>query len=413
MATIRPFRAVKYNLNKVGSAKNVICPPYDVISDKQQKKLYQNSPYNIIRLELPKGDENKRYSSVLKTYSQWQQKQVLVFDDKPGFYLYVQDYKIAGGKKYSRYGFFTALKSEPWGKNVRPHEKTFPHHKKDRLEMLRRLKTNISPIFGIFPDPQKNVYNLLLASAKTKPAIDVIDDFGIRHRLWQISQPEKMIQIKKLLAKQTIYIADGHHRYETAHNYWTENKTHPGNQYLLAYLCPMEAPGLVVLPTHRVVELQHDIDFDAWLKEQEKWFSIKKQNNLKILLTKQKLFGLVYGNKCYALDKKPTISNVMKTLLPKSSDTYRNLDVTVLHNLLFKNLPIEKITYYKSFDDAKEFLNESKNKSNKIVFIMNATKIDEVRKVASTGEIMPEKSTYFYPKLATGLVMYSLENSIS
>lgn len=420
MAKIYPFSGIRYNLKKIKSLEKVICPPYDIIPSEEQKYYYRLHPANIIRLELPQGKPTKKYEQAKKIYLDWLRKKILVQEEKPTFYLYQQDFSCPfdsgslSKKNISRTGLFATLELEPWGKSVYPHEKTFLKPKLDRLELLHHLKANISPIFVLFSDEEKNVFSLFLEEKRKKPLFQFTDSTGMRHQFWQITEKEKISSLQKFFADKKLYIADGHHRYETALAYIQgKRKTENGERRILTYLCPLEEEGLLMLPTYRVVKfLNFGItEFRKWQKEKEKYFSFTELENEKEMFSRVEgniaLYFQIgsYPGKYYLLQLKNTGKEMLKKLLPRSSPDYRELPVTVLDQLLLSEIRKEDLIYTQDAREAIKLVNQGKGK---IVFFYSSPQTSILRTFAKTGEIMPEKSTYFYPKVPTGLVMYSL-----
>lgn len=415
MAKIYPFLGIKYNLKKIKSLNKVICPPYDIIPPEEQKYYYRLHPANIIRLELPQGKSPTKYEKAKKIYQDWLRKKILVQEEKPTFYLYQQDfiYPVSSsplsGKKFSRTGFFAALELAPWGKSVYPHEKTFLKPKLDRLQLLSHLKANISPIFVLFSDEEKKIASLLAQEKRKKPLFQFTDFTRMKHQIWQITDKEKISFLEKSFAHKNLYIADGHHRYETALAYaHGKRRTENGERRILTYLCPLEEEGLLMLPTYRIVSrcyvgITH---WEEWKKEKEKYFSFTLLKDKKEMFSRlERNLALYFQGKYYLLKLKNEGKEVIKDLLPQSSLTYRQLPVTILHQLLLKKIKEEDLIYTQDGDEAIKLVNASRGK---IVFFYSSPKADILKTFAQTGEIMPEKSTYFYPKIPTGLVIYSL-----
>lgn len=419
MAKIYPFPGIRYNLKKIKSVEKVICPPYDIIPPEEQKYYYRLDPANIIHLELPQGKYPAKYEKAKKIYQSWLKKEFLVREEKPAFYLYQHDFvypddgSSLSSKKFSRTGFFAALKLEPWGKSVYRHEKTFLKPKLDRLQLLSHLQANISPIFVLFSDPRKNISSLFSEEKKKEPLFRFTDSIRGKHQLWQINDKEKINFLEKFFTPKKLYIADGHHRYETALTYFQEQVTGCRLQVtgrILTYLCSFEEEGLLMLPTYRVVKfLNFGITkFEKWKKEKEKYFSSTLVRNQQVMLNNLgKDIGLIYRGNYYRLKLKNDAKEKLKRILPKNSSLYRNLPVTILHQFLLKGIKEENLTYTHTTEEAIEL---TERESNRIAFFFSSPKAEILKTFAETGEIMPEKSTYFYPKVPTGLVLYSLED---
>ncbi|MFH1259856.1 MAG: DUF1015 domain-containing protein [Elusimicrobiota bacterium] len=394
MATIFPFRGIRYNGQKIKDLGAAISPPYDVISEKEEKQLRGN-PYNIIHLELPQGAN--RYWKAAQKLNFWQKKKILVRDDQPLFYVYKQIFSVEG-KKYSRCGFFVSLQIESWGKTVKPHEKTLSKPKEDRLSLLRACRTNISPIFGLFSDTNRAVQKILLNITKQEPEMKVKDLQNVEHQLWLIKDITLQRKIQKLLKPKSVFIADGHHRYEVSLEYAQEQQRE--NYYRnLMYLCPFEDKGLIILPTHRQVSVSKDFVLDQFLQEAKKNFTVKQfagsSEMLKQVGKGVYCYGIYAGGEDYYL-------------LSYKKRTSR-LAVKLVHQLLI-NPVAQKIIYTKNASEAITFARQS---SRHLAFFLPPTPIEAIKKVALTGQTMPQKSTYFYPKLGTGLVLHYLGDGVS
>lgn len=413
MVKIYPFCGIRYNPKKISFLARVICPPYDVISPEEQEFYRRLHSANVIRLELPKGGKEK-YRKAKETYNQWLERKILSVEKQPAFYIYQQTFSCPTQtalhlRTVERTGFFAALKLEPLGKDIYPHEKTFPKPKLDRLELLRNLKANISPVFIVFSDREKKISTFLEAQRNRKSLFHFKDSTGMEHRLWKITEKKKISFLQNVFRKKKLYIADGHHRYETALAYSKEQRA---ARCILTYLCPLEEEGLIILPTYRVVKKQVFRKGAEWQKRQEKYFSfetVKNRAEMLGALTRTTL-GLYFRGKHYLLRLKKEGEKMLEILLPGSSPFYRQLPVTILHNLLLKGVFKEAIIFTQDSREATKLVDKG---IGKLAFFFSAPEKNFLQKVAQTHEIMPEKSTYFYPKLPTGLVIYSLEDAVT
>ncbi|MDR1196578.1 MAG: DUF1015 domain-containing protein [Endomicrobium sp.] len=402
MAEIKAFDAVRYAKENIA---NYICPPYDVISPEEKARLQKLSAYNIVNIELSdaKGKKNK-YANAAEIFKAWMKEGVLERDCKPAYYFYEQVFEDHG-IKMTRRGFFAALKLENAhsGKgSVKPHEKTLAKPKADRLKLLKAVKANISPIFGLFDDGKKNIVDLCRKIAKRRPESTARDKEGTFHKLWVVCDEETIDYIEKYLANKKIFIADGHHRYETAWNYSQERKAKdkkyspdkPYN-YVLAYLCPMEDPGISIWPTHRVIEEPKNFEENI-----EKYFDVHPLIDFAKLSKKDIQPMLVYKDGKY---RTLTIKKeaALKKAMPDKGKAYRNLAVSALHYVLMPGVDASEFIYVK---DDKEAVVLAK-KTGKIAVIVPATPVDSLQAISLSNEMMPQKSTYFYPKLASGIVI--------
>lgn len=428
MASIKPFRAFRYNLDKV-NIKDVIAPPYDVISNEKQDNLYKNSDFNVVRLILGKelSNDNKntnKYSRAKEYLESWIREQVLIKDKEESLYIYRQCFSV-DNEDFVRTGFLCLLKEEPLFKGtIYPHEKTLSKPKEDRLNLTRACRTNFSPIFGLYDDNDKCIKTIIDKVIKEEdPIIDFLDENYERNIVWKVNNQEIIKNIINFMSDKKIFIADGHHRYETSMNYTKEmhEKGIKGNfDHVLAFLCDMSDIGLKVFPTHRLVMPDKiKLEKNDFLKSLEKFFELKKID-IKILkkelnenfLNGKIAFGLYYGNdEAYILILKD------KKFLDEfsGSNYYKELDVSVLENIIFvkilgftkENIALQTfLKYEKDFNESIKLVDE---KEVSLAFLMNPTKIEQIKNVALELEVMPQKSTYFYPKLLTGLVFNKFE----
>lgn len=421
MAKIRPFKALRFDTEKAGDISSLCCPPYDIVSESEREELINRNEYNIIRLELPTGEN--RYEKTGSLLKEWINKGILKKDCKDGYYIYREAFFV-DGKEYSFTGFMTELEARPFSDGiVLPHEETLSKAKKDRFEVMKATNCNLSQIYALYNDNNGLVEKILKAESEKRPVHSFTDTAGVTHSLWIVDDEEKTAQLTKLFADKKLYIADGHHRYETAvnyKNYLYENGTisseNDGGNFVLTMLVSMESDGLVVFPTHRIVRDLESFSREGIIKSAEKYFTVspiekeKVDDTLKELyLSGEKAF-VMYSPEKYDLFVLRDIA-FTKERYPEKSDAYCGLDVTVLHSLVLEdvfgidkeNMANQKnLTYTR---DRLEAEREVDSRKANCAFILNPTKVSEIRDTALAGEKMPQKSTYFYPKLITGLVM--------
>lgn len=429
MAVLKPFRAWRYNPEMVGDLSSVVAPPYDVIDDAHRDRLYDSSPFNVVRLIL--GRESDRYASAAAHMKEWIAKRVLVRDDRAALYLYAQDFELDGVLR-SRHGVIGAVKLEPFETGViRPHEKTLAGPKADRLRLMDATRTNLSPIFGLYAG-KSTTLETARARASESPALeDVTDEFGVRHRVWAIADGDAVAHIAAELAPRTVYIADGHHRYETALAYRDKlaaggslPEDHPAG-YIMMFLCSMVDPGLVVLPTHRVLSDLRGFNATTVLDGLRQLFTVDAFPNTdegaRDLLAAMHaasgpgFFGLAIRGTGKLHLAVLTDSGLMRREAPELPAALQKLDVTILDAIVLRKLlgvdahdaaHEGRLRYVK---DAAEALGEVRRGRADVACLLNATRIEEVEAVCDSGETMPEKSTYFHPKLGTGFVFHSLQ----
>ena len=429
MAEIKPFRGMRYNTFLAGKIGELCCPPYDIISEEERLGYIAENEYNVIRLELPKegGDVYKTAGEVL---DMWRNTGVLVHEIKPAVYIYEEEFN-AYNKRSSVKGIIVRVKVEEFSKGViLPHEFTLSKAKADRFNLMKATNCNFSQIYALYMDEEHTTLKTIDRLSDRKPDQKFTDSDHVTHKLWIITDEKVIEKLVNDFADRKLYIADGHHRYETAlnyRNYCRENgisKEGDSQDYQMMYLVDMQHPGLVVFPTHRMVRDLESFDKDEVLKGCEEYFDIKKftsVGNINSELSKQykqgkKAFGFYCGKgEWYLLVLKD--SEVMAKVLPDLSEASQQLDVSVLHSLILeKTMGIDKenmanqinLTYTKFFEEAIMKVDKGEFQCS---FILNPTRVTEIRDVAAAGEKMPQKSTYFYPKMITGMVMNDLNES--
>lgn len=420
MANIRPFKALRFNTEKAGDIKSLCCPPYDIVSEKEREELLLKNEYNIIRLELPVGEN--RYEKTGKLLNEWIDKDILRKDTEEGYYVYREEFSV-GGKAYSFIGFMTELEAVPFSEGiVLPHEETLSKAKKDRFELFKATNCNFSQIYALYND-EGEVEKILKEVSDGTPVHSFTDDSGVCHSLWIINDEKTKNRLTEIFADKKLYIADGHHRYETSvnyKNYLYENGSisdkNEGGNFVLTMLVSMESDGLVVFPTHRIVRDLESFSRTEILEKAKDVFEITAITSEKVDESLEKLYNsgekafVMYSKEGYDLFVLRDIE-FSKKRHPGSSEAYAGLDVNVLHSLLLEdvfgidkeNMANQKnLIYTKLRAEAEEAVNKG---TANCAFILNPTKVSEIRDTSLCGEKMPQKSTYFYPKLITGLVM--------
>ncbi len=410
MPTIRPFRGLLYDAAVVGPIGRVVAPPYDVIGPEEQNRLYEASPFNVIRLDLSR--EADRYGSAAETFRKWLAAGAIRRDEKPAFYAYAQRYAPKGGEERERFGFFTRLHLEEFAsKKVLPHEKTIASHKQDRLELQRACRANLSSIFGLYASPGFELSRALGASVEAAE-IDFTDAAGTRHRFWRVTEPALRRSLERELEERTVYIADGHHRYETALRYRDEMREQTGKRggdepfdYVLAYLVNMEEPGLVVLPTHRMLR-ELPIAVETVVERLRGLFRVEEADRsapalraaLRPRSEDERRIGVALRGRPKALVLATRDGDNDAKL--SGSTAYRRLDVTLLHGLVLegsksllgldahREVEAGRLVYTKDDDEAVAGVASG---AFAAAFLLNPTRVDEVKAVSQAGETMPEK----------------------
>ncbi|MBQ6706272.1 MAG: DUF1015 domain-containing protein [Clostridia bacterium] len=420
MAHVIPYRALRYT-EKAGDLKALACPPYDIISEEQRKAYLSTNPHNIIRLELPRDGENP-YTVAGETLKNWLKEGILAEDEAPAFYVYDITFTDAGEQKHIA-GLVGRVQLREFSDGVvLPHEETLSKAKADRLQLMQATGCNFSDIYSLYraEEPDSPIHDVMRLVEGDAPVSEFTDDEGLTHRLWAVTDPEKTAAITKAFEDKKLYIADGHHRYETALNYrrWLQEQgeTCPDADYCMMMLVEMSHPGLVVYPTHRMLRDLSDFSAENLLCACADYFTVEKMPIEKLdeglnraYAAHQKAFGFVSESVTALLTLKDVA--VMNELLPDLSPVSRQLDVTVLHTLILERLlKIDKENMAKQINlsytrDADEAIEAVKTGVANACFLLNPTRVSEIGEVAAAGEKMPQKSTYFYPKLITGLTM--------
>ncbi|MCH6555734.1 MAG: DUF1015 domain-containing protein [Chloroflexi bacterium] len=417
MADVQPLEAIRYAPD-VDLAR-VVCPPFDTIAPKAQRRLYGRSPHSAVRLELPKGRDP--YKAAAKTLRQWLNKGTLVRDETPAFYAYQQEF-AHGGESYRRRLLFGRLRLEPWDSGtVLPHERTFPAPKEDRLKLLRSLRLNTSPIFLVYPDSQQRVAPLVARAAGVEPTVQFSDEDGSAHSLWRIDDPHVVATISRGLQSEKLYVADGHHRYETALAYSEERQAGDGREsFVLVALAAADDPGLLVLPIHRLVDV--DLPVENALELLDTLFEVESRPSLADLLRDMADRGRMVNS--FGLVAADSPDFYLLTLLdPEAAEPYlprerspawRRLDAAIATNVILRHtlglndVQLEDIRTVWYGEDAERAVAEVRQGRARYAVLLNPISPQRVMAIADGGERMPPKSTFFYPKIPTGLLFHPL-----
>jgi uncharacterized protein (DUF1015 family) len=416
MADVRPLRALHYAADDIGA---VVSPPYDVIDPEQRARLAAQSPHNVVEIDLPQGDDP--YEAAARTFAQWREEGVLTRDEEPAFWALTQDYTGPDGRPYTRHGFFARIRVEDYGPGrIRPHERTHPGPKEDRLRLTRATKANLSPIFALHDDPDNAAWQALERHLDGEPFADVTDPDGTRHRLWRVADPEAVDAVTRALEPSELLIADGHHRYETARVYADEIGGEGPHRYVMACLVALQDPGLTVFPTHRLLTGLDDGRREALRTAVTRDYELEEiaLDALEPIEDDPVQFG--YLDSIPPSPRRPLRLKLrdqaaVDAALPDRSDAYRHLDTAVLEALVLKGAlgmseddisHFNGLDYSRTTDEARERVLSGDVQA---AFFMGPTPVSRIQAVAAAGEVMPPKSTYFFPKILTGLLFHPLD----
>ncbi len=401
MAEVQPFRGIRYSEKTVRDFSRVVAPPYDVISPEQRAELRSASPYNVVRIELPEGEGQQRYQNGREIYRKWIRDGVLAQDESPSIYPYYQEF-VFEERKYKRKGFIAAVKVEDFqNKVVFPHERTFKKHKDDRLALTVACESNLSQIFCVYPDAsgetEENIDKHLY-----EPILDLIGEDGIRNTMWKISDPDVINQVRSHIADRSLLIADGHHRYETSINYRNlkreqnrENNISMPYDYVMTYLSRGEGEGLIINPTHRMAESVAENLVEKLGED----FDVEKISPEEATVLKSDQISVVTRDPERTLRLSPRA---------KSEKNYENLAVIILHTLIFGKLADEEKAGLRYSKSAEEVYEKVRSGNFEAGFLLPGLRSENIFEVVLDGNKMPHKTTYFYPKILSGMVFNPL-----
>lgn len=425
MAKIKPLQAVIYNQEKIKDISSVVCPPYDVISPKEQERYANTHANNFIHILLGKDIPGEdKYRRAAEYFKSWLTQKILIQEGRPAFYFYSQEYKVRGEKK-TRFGFISLLNLEDAYSSVFKHEHTRLEAKEDRLRLTREVKANLSPIFVVFKDKKRIIQRIQEHYLNNRePFIDIVNSEGIAHKVWRIDSPEEIESIRAGMAEEDIYIADGHHRFEVACTYREEILRRRRNlsgeenfNYVLTYFTNTDPRGLVILPIHRLLKLGQKNDFEKLKESLKVYFDLEEvKDKARFFFLMQKgglnehLLGMYKDKKFWLLRLKNI--KILDECMGDKPKEYRSLDVAILNALVFKkilNVDLQDKEALRYSPNAEEFISVCDSDPSCVVFILNPVKIEQIISVAEKKERMPPKSTYFYPKVLSGLVISKFE----
>jgi len=421
MTEIQPFNAVIYNQEKIRDLSKVVCPPYDIISLIRQKHYLALDEHNLIHMllgeDIPGEDKYKRAAYY---FNAWIKSRILIQDQEPAIYFYIQQYKIKGEAK-TRLGLISLLRLDPDSSSVFAHEHTRLEPKEDRLRLIKRVKANLSPIFVVFPDTKRIIQRIYQKHiVDRKPFIDISDDDKVLHKVWRLADPQVLEEIKIKMQGENVFIADGHHRYEVACTYRDQLRkklvTATGQEsfnYIMAYFTNADSRGLTIFPIHRLIKLNSQFDLDNFISKLLNYFDIEElKDRTRFLFLMEKagsnehVLGM-YKNKRYFLLRLKNVKILDRMIEDKPSE-YRSLDVPILNYIIIKKslgMNPEDKTDIEFIHDTTELIQRTDANPAYLAFLLNAVKMQQIMSLALKGEKMPAKSTYFYPKVLSGLVI--------
>lgn len=426
MATIRPFKGLRYT-SAAGPLPDLVAPPYDVISAEERTALAGKNPNNVVELTLPQGNADDRskfvkYAKSAAQLAEWRRAGVMAVEDKAAYYRYTQTFRIPGSNQsHVRKALIALIKTEPYEKGVvLPHEQTFPKHKEDRLRILEATRAHLECIFGLFEDDNGEAFRRI-GSAPTRKVADVTTDDGVHHVLEAIEDDLTVDGLTQALAEKKVWIADGHHRYETACTFREMQGEKDGlvaEDFMMMALSSMSDPGLVLLPTHRIVH-RMPLQGHAFEDAMQRFFNTREVPNGRLLEEMGKLsrddnrvFGIALPGGMGILATLDDPTKVLEWIPGDESSRLKMLDVSILHHVIFdKILGLQGLDFFSYTRDPEEAL-FAVNEPGSASFLMNPPTVDDMRQIALGGEKMPQKSTYYYPKILSGLVLWSLNDYV-
>jgi uncharacterized protein (DUF1015 family) len=414
VADVQPLNALHYALDRVGGLPPVVAPPYDVIDAELRARLAARSPYNDVEIDLPQTDGDlDRYAHAAQLFNRWQADEILVRDPEPALWALAQDYTGPDGTEYTRKGFFARVRVEDYGPGrIRPHERTHPGPKEDRLRLMRATRANLSPIFSLYDDPDGAAWSALSPHTETVPWGEVTDDDGTQHRLWRVQDEGALEAVAEALKDTELLIADGHHRYETARVYADEVGGEGDHRYVLMCLVALQDPGLTVFPTHRLLTALTDEQRTALREALTRDWDMTEvaAEDLAPAAASDGRIRVGYLDAHHRRPLMLTLKDpaIADAALPGMPEPYRRLDTAVLEALILEGAlgmteddisHLHGLDYARDFDQARERVERGDAEA---AFFMSPTPVEHVRDVAAAGVNMPPKSTYFFPKVLTG-----------
>jgi uncharacterized protein (DUF1015 family) len=419
MADIEPLRALHYDLEKTGGLQSVVAPPYDVIDAEQRAELAARSPYNVVNIDLPEGGDP--YAEAARLFTEWRESGVVVEDPTPALWALEQEYTGPDGRRRTRRGIFARVRIEDYGPGrIRPHERTHPGPKEDRLRLTRATKANLSPIFALYSDRGGEARSVMDGATTAAAWDQTTDDDGTVNRLWRIGDQAAIEAIHAAVKPAELLIADGHHRYETARIYAEEIGGEGPHRYVLMCLVALEDPGLTVFPTHRLLINLRPDQHEALAEALKRDFDIEPLvSTAELAPPESDTVNLGYIDAHFKQPFRLTLKDqaTADAALEGHAEAYRRLDTAVLEALILKGAlemtdeDIDHLHHLAYERDAARAIDGVEHGKYDAAFLMGPLPVGRVQDVAAAGESMPPKSTYFFPKVPTGLLFNPLEES--
>ena len=443
MAIIAPFKGLTYNFHKKQNFSSLVAPPYDVISREEQDSYYRADAHNVIRLILSKqktgdSDWDNKYTRTANFFNIWKSDDILIRANQPSVYVTSLTYDPGDGEaQRTRWGIITLVRIEDIDSGViLPHERTFSAHKDDRLKLIRACNAQFSQVFSLFKDPDNRVFDACKKDINSSPQVSFYSQDGMKHEMWVLQRPSLLKNLADAMLEKRFFIADGHHRYETSRNFRNIMRARfglrPANrsyEYVMMYLSNMSDEGLTILPSHRLIKSVPNFRLETFIKKLEPYFQIKEvpfhgtNMSAECAIIKQNLEQTGINNTVMGFYQHKAGKYYLFLLKPGAREALgddlhpalKTLDVVVLSRLILQkglgfskeDLDNDKIFHYQS--NMKATISDVKSENSQMVFLLNPTKMDQVIKIADNSLVMPRKSTYFYPKVLTGMVFNEID----
>jgi uncharacterized protein (DUF1015 family) len=433
MAIVSPFRGIHFDLSRVPDPSQVVSPPYDVISPEEQTGLHQRHPRNIVWIDFGLEKEGdgptvNKYTRASDFFRQWQSEGTLVRDIVPSLYYYEQEFSLPGRGVHVRKGFLGALRLSDFGEGmVFPHEKTHSRPKEDRLSLMRATEANMSPIFGLYSDPRDEVAKVLQGGLPARPDFSATDDLGVKHRVWRVTDSASLQAAVGKMSDKQVFIADGHHRYETALAFRDEMREKHGvredaaYEHVLMFLCNMDDEGIVILPAHRGIHSVPGFSEEEFAARVRALVPMetrrgRPEDAMKAVAeagTGGKAIAWSTGHGRFHVVSFPEPERFAEKHLARFPPALRTLDVVLLHGFLFEKMlgispdAVTAGQFVRYYKETRKIASELERGELQAAFFLNPVTVDEFRGVSLSGHVLPQKATFFYPKILTGLLIFS------